>query len=477
MSSAAILTRDINAGFKPLPTQAAFLGSPVRYKFYIGPMGCGKSIVGTHHMLTCCTSTPGNAWVVGRFNKTDFDRTTRVTIDSVLSRAPEYVEGQLPNRGGWRIRTTDPDRPSTIWVMHFDESGPYASMDLGGAFIDEINGSDLSQPVPIEVWKVVASRVLRLRHVKHPYFIATGMPRGHNAYWSMAAPTSPQRRDDCAWFKPQPFENAPNLRPDYYEDLLKNGPEWAARYVYGSDEVFEGQVYPELNDAEHGVNPFEIPATWPRTVSLDHGLRNPTCAGFSAINADGVIFLYDEHYEAGKVISYHAAQIKKRLPAMQKARSIDWVADPSIFSKAMQSDGRVFSVFDEYADAGLDEWRPGENDVAAGRNRIKQLLKEGKLKFFRGRCPNIWREMEGLHWRRLKSLLDVNQPEQEADVDNHGPDMLRYLVMSRPDAATRPREHKPVDQVQRRIRRMRGDVKAALAAAREEREGGSKGYV
>jgi hypothetical protein len=442
-------------------------------------MGCGKSVVGTRHMLTCCAGVPGNAWVVGRFNKTDFDRTTRVTIDQILSDAPEFVEAELPGGDGWKIRTTDPDRPSTIWVMHFDESGPYASMDLGGAFIDEINGSDLSAPVPIEVWRVVAARVLRLKHVARPYFICTGMPLGHNCYWRMAAPASPDRRDDCAWFKPQPFENAPNLRDGYYQDLLKNGEEWAARYVYGSDEVFEGQVYPELSESLHTCDPFVVPATWPRMIVLDHGLRNPTCVGFAAVNPDGVIFVYDEHYEAGKLISYHAEQIKKRLPAMAKAREVAWVADPSIFSKTMQTAGKFYSVYDQYAEAGLEDWTPGENDVRAGRDEIKRRLKERKLIFFRGRCPNIWREMQGLHWRRLRSLDDRNAPEQEADVDNHGPDMLRYMVMSRPEAATevKPKTVKLYTDDEQRRRFQHRHIQQSVARLRAQNQPPGDDYV
>lgn len=270
-------------------------------------------------------------------------------------------------------------------------------------------------------------------------------------------------------FSPSPMENGPNLPPGYYERLARdNGPEWVARYVHGSHDVFEGQVYPELSDALHCENPFVIPPTWPRIIALDHGLRNPTCVIFAAINQDGVIFLYDEHYEAGKLVAHHAQRIKTRLPGMEKAREVTWVADPSIFSKAMQTEGRVFSVYDEYEEAGLAEWTPGENDIAAGRNRIKTMLRDGKLKFFRGRVPNTWREMTQLHWQRLRTLQDRDAPEQEADVDNHSVDALRYLVMSRPDPAEKPKEApKPVrhEDVQRRFAKQH----IAKAIARHQR--------
>jgi len=139
------------------------------------------------------------------------------------------------------------------------------------------------------------------------------------------------------------------------------------------------------------------------------------------------------------------------------------VADPSIFSKTMQTNGRIFSVYDEYSDQGLEDWNPGENDIAAGRNRIKEYLKTGRLKFFRGRTVNIWREMAGLHWRRMRSLQDVNAPEEEADVDNHGPDALRYLVMSRPDAAVVNVPVKPKTHEERQAEFRKRHIKAAVA--------------
>jgi hypothetical protein len=417
-----------------LPTQYAFASSPCRHKAYIGPLGSGKSFVLCLVCVLLAASVPGNIGVIGRYSRFDFNRTTRITLERLLH--DDLVERQLPNAEGWMIRTSDPDKPSTLYTAHFDEPGPYASMELGFFGIDEVNGDQLSPSVPEPVFGMLAARLGRLRHVRRPYGLMAGNPYGHNWVWKRFHSQSAEQLADHAMFSPKPFENASNLQPDYYPRLEKtNGPEWVQRYVYGSHDVFEGQVYSEMTEDLHTCNPFEIPATWPRIISLDHGLRNPTCVGFAAIDPDGRIVVYDEHYEAGKLIEYHAEQIKRRIAVMAKAREITWVADPSIFSKTMQTAGKVYSVFDQYADAGLDEWTPGENDVKAGRDEIKRRLKTKNLVFFRGRCPNIWREMTGLHWRRLRSLEERNAPEQEADIDNHGPDMLRYLVMSRPEPA------------------------------------------
>jgi len=413
--------------------------------------------------------------VIGRYTFRDFQRTTRTTLERVM--IPEIVERQLPGGEGWIIRTSDLDNPATLYTAHYDEPGAFTSMGLGAFAVDEVNGDDLSPSVPEAVWRMLAARLGRdVPHVKRPYGLLAGNPGGHSWPWKYHHPDSPDRLSDAWMFTPRAYENSGNLPQGYYERLERNnGADWVARYVHGSHDVFEGQVFPELAESRDCIDPFPIPETWPRIIALDHGQRNPTAVGFMAINEDGVIFLYDEHYEAGRPISYHAEKIKNRLPGLKKAKEIRWPADPSIFAKTMQKAGKTYSVFDEYSDYGLDQWEPGENDKAAGRNRIKEYLKLGKLKFFRGRVPNAWREMTQLHWKRIRSLVDRDAPEAEADVDDHSPDYLRYALMTRPDSAVREKPEAPRPTVgEQRTRRAHRHFAAALKN-RRQREDGNEG--
>jgi hypothetical protein len=468
--AAALREVNVQGEFRPLPTQREFASSAFRHRAYIGPVGSGKSEILCRVILDLAVKVPANRIVIGRYTFRDFQRTTRTTLERVM--IPEIVEKQLPGGDGWIIRTSDPDKPSTVYTAHFDEPGAFTSMGLGAFAIDEVHGDDLSPSVPEAVWRMLCARLGRdVPHVQNPYGLLGGNPGGHSWVWKYHHPSSEDRYRDAMMFSPAPYENADHLPLGYYERLEENnGPEWVSRYVHGSHDVFEGQVYPELSETRHQVPPFQIPPEWPRAISLDHGLRNPTCVGFGAISYDGVLFLYDEHYEAGKPVTYHAEQIKKRLPAMAKARAVDWTADPSIFSKTMQTEGRIFSVFDEYEECGLGDWAPGENDIAAGRNRVKELLKNGKLKFFAGRVPNVWREMTQLHWKRLRTIQDRNAPEEEADVENHGPDMLRYMVMARPEAPERivPKVKPTVEERHREAQAnfQRRHIAAAIARTR-----------
>jgi hypothetical protein len=448
-------------------------------------MGSGKSDILCRHTIICMAGVPDNQGVIGRFTHQDFKRTTLRTLQEIFNENPGLIRRELPQGEGWEINTTDPDKPSTLWTAHFDKTGPYASMALGLFAIDEVNGDSLSPSVPEAVFRMLAARLGRQKNVKHPYGLLCGNPGGHNWVWKRFSPDSPEHHlyPDHAWFKPQPFENEKNLPESYYQHLMVNGKEWAQRYVYGSDDVFEGQVYPELNERDHARPPHDIPPEWPRIIVLDHGNRNPTAILYCAIDFDGRIIVYDELYEAGKPISYHAKRIKERNARednFDKAQAVDWIADPAIFHKGtMQKAGKFFSVFDEYSDQGLSEWTPGENDSKAGRNRVKELLAGDGLKIMKRRCPNLWRELTQLRWKKLRTLMqqDKNPPEEEQDHDNHTCDCLRYAVMSRPEAAFRKIIPKPTTRKKWRRVRTRSLYQRAAASQRPNQHSKPEDYV
>jgi hypothetical protein len=434
---------DLFDGFDMLPTQGEFCRSPVRHKFYIGSVGSGKTEILCRYAVQCCASIPDNQWVIGRYTLKDFKNTTQESLERIIP--PEIVIRELPSNEGLIIRTHDPDKPSKLLYAHYDKPAPYMSLELGGFAIDEINGADQSPAVPEGVHKMLCTRLGRRKHVKRPYGIAGGNPAGHNWVWKVSSTSSDQRKHDFMMFKPQPFENDKNLIKDYYKNLMGFGDDWVKRYVYGSDDVFEGQVYTEFNPRDHIIDPFEIPKEWPRIIAMDHGLRNPTAVLLAAIGFDGEIYVYGEYYQADRAIPFHVHQIKFRTRGLDKAQSVTWVCDPSIFNKTMQKGGASYSVYDEYRDAGLGQWEPGENDMQAGRNRLKTYLKARMIKFFRNRTKNVQRELTQLHWKRLRTIQDRDDPEEEADIDNHTVDCLRYLVMSRPDKALKAPLNRNID--------------------------------
>ncbi len=222
------------------------------------------------------------------------------------------------------------------------------------------------------------------------------------------------------------FDNKANLPTDYIEGLKKLPKKLQERYLYGSDADMEGVVWEEFS-ARHIIEPFYVPIGWKKLFALDHGFTNPTAVLFGAVDYDGKIFIFNEHYEAGKPISYHAGKIKERA----EWEDFTKLADPSIFSKNQSREGSIYSIADEYRDNGI-VLRPAENDMLAGINRVNEFFKSDKLFIFKN-CVNTIHEIQNWKWKKLRPLQSQskNEPDTPMDKNDHTCDSLRYLIMSR----------------------------------------------
>jgi PBSX family phage terminase large subunit len=225
------------------------------------------------------------------------------------------------------------------------------------------------------------------------------------------------------------FDNEKNLPPDYIPNLKLLPKRLQDRHLYGSDVDTEGLVYDEFNETRHYIEPFVIPDTWERGFGLDHGFRNPTAVLWYAIDYDGVIYIYDEHYEKEKPISYHAEQIKPR-------GIFNGLCDPSVFNRTQSRQERIFSIADEYADYGIILRPAFKTKEEATINRVNEFFKQDKIKIFKN-CSNTYREVGNWKWKALKPGSEHNDKEEPMDLDNHTCDVIKYIVASRISATAR----------------------------------------
>lgn len=71
----------------------------------------------------------------------------------------------------------------------------------------------------------------------------------------------------------------------------------------------EGMIYEHWDPAQHLVDPFEIPDSWPRYWSVDFGFRHPMVIQMWAERpTDGALLLYREVYRAGRTVPEVAAE-------------------------------------------------------------------------------------------------------------------------------------------------------------------------
>lgn len=238
--------------------------------------------------------------------------------------------------------------------------------------------------------------------------------------------------------------------------------------VQGKFVQIGGLVYKNFSD-KNIVEPFSPPVDWLHVAGMDHGLNNPTAWLWAAVNKRGDMFVYDEHYENGKVVSEHAKVVLEK-EATHAIPPTYRVGDPSI--KARDAITGT-SIHLEYIENGVPIVL-GNNNVHAGINRVARLIQgenasddEGnnfnipKLYITRN-CVNLLHEIKRYRWSTWstkKMNFQKNKKEDPHKKDDHACDALRYIVASRPEVEdlSVPEEYKmqgtnpPVDPYAGRI--------------------------
>lgn len=216
-------------------------------------------------------------------------------------------------------------------------------------------------------------------------------------------------RVDCGWDAAPHIPEAEKARiyaetPPYLRDARTKGiPSMGA-----------GAIYPVEEDV-FLVDPFAIPAYWPKVYGLDVGW-NRTAAIWAAHDRDTqTVYLYSEHYRGQAEASIHATAINARG---------DWipgVIDPAARGRS-QVDGR--SLIQQYRELGLN-LHPADNSVEAGIQAVWERLSTGKLKVFR--TLQNWRNEQRFYRRDEKGRI--------VKENDHLLDATRYLLLSGLDRA------------------------------------------
>jgi PBSX family phage terminase large subunit len=388
------------ATYKLNRPQTEFFKSEEHFNCIKGTWGCGKSLVGLLKANYECESFENNLYLVIRKEYVDLR-------DSTLKDWNQHI--------GRKIISNDVryENGSVLMFRHGDDLNALKNANLGGVLM--VQAEEMTEE---DFWflngRLRRKEGTRQLHLECNY-------DGKNWIYKLFS----QKRVGSLTTT-NTFDNEAHLPPDYIPNLKKLPKKLQERHLYGSDADMEGMVWDEFSEARHLLQPFEIPKEWQRLRVLDHGVTNPTVCLWMAVDFDGKVYVYDEHYEAGKPISEHASKINSR-PKLD----YDDLADPSIFSKTGSKNGQLFSVADEYRDFNLN-FRPADNNVLAGLNRVNEYFKTDKLFIFKN-CINAIEEVETYKWKRIKPGQEKNEPDQPVKHKDHACDAIRYGIMSRPE--------------------------------------------
>ena len=297
-----------------------------------------------------------------------------------------------------------------IIFRSLDDPAKLLSINLGWFYIDQ------AEEVSEEVFLTLLGR---LRAVEKPQCWITGNPLGHNWIWHRFI-HDPVPGNII--FNAKTEENIHNL-PEGYVDSLKNNYNeiWINRYLYGSWDAFEGQIYPDFEPSIHVKHHFNVAPEWRRFIAIDHGRTNPTAILWGAVDQDDTIWVYREHYEAGQDVEYHARAVQAYL---NEGRYETYVIDPSTGAGKKDDPETIGNRYRQLKIPVVNAF----NDVQGGIDKVTQYFKNNKI-YIHKSCENLSRELVNYQWEQPSaSRMELNQPEKPLKKDDHAVDSLRYLV-------------------------------------------------
>ncbi len=181
------------------------------------------------------------------------------------------------------------------------------------------------------------------------------------------------------------------LPKEYVENLKASTPTgmWYDRAINGLWVAAEGLVYTDWDPNVHVLESFKIPADWQGVRGIDLGFVNPFVCLWGAIDHDGRLYIYDEHYESGKLIEHHATAIN------QRPEPVAWTVRDHDAQEGAELDAKgVYTI-------------PAKKDVLPGIQKVAARLKtqpDGKPRLYiMDSCPNTRREIGKYQWLKKKA--------------------------------------------------------------------------
>ena len=236
---------------------------------------------------------------------------------------------------------------------------------------------------------------------------------------------------------------------DYVNRLyLVGSAELVRAWLQGDWNAIEGAYFPEFSFQKHVIPPFEIPSHWARIRAMDWGSAKPFCVLWGAVSDGdntpiprGGIVIYREWYgwngkanEGCKMTAIEVGAGIKEREAGEKMS--DAVLDPAAFA---EDGGPSIAERLDNNWRRADNARVGRNGSMGGWDQVRERLKgdEQPMIYFFPQCTHTIRTLPALQHDSLR-------PEDvDTDSEDHAPDTLRYLCMSRPITRDKPKDSPP----------------------------------
>lgn len=316
------------------------------------------------------------------------------------------------------------DEPCRIFVRSLDEPDAIEGMECLAAWIDECG------KIKHQGWTNVQGRL----SITRGRCILTTTPYAVNWFYKevfQRAKNGDEEYEVITWSS---VDN-PTFPREEYEKRKREMPKaiFARRYD-GEFTRLEGLVYPEFDEEQHVVDSFDIPDSWLRFGGMDFGKSNPNAILCVAEDPEKKIFyVYKEFYQSETLL--------KTLSQFLHNQDLAYVLADT------QAAQNIMELNKFYGNRNV---KTADKNKDTGIARIRGLLEEGRLKFFK-RCEKTIEEIQEYHYAAPDA--DGFNNDKTVDKNNHAMDALRY-AFSRPmqglytnwSGAARGKKHKRMSE-------------------------------
>ncbi len=465
---------------KRLEKAEKFFWNPHPFSAMVGGIRNAKTTAAVRRTIFLSLAFPGNKALEARYENTALEISTLAVFKEEIKRLNDGKWGPGPIIK--KVNETDNFlelvNDSLIYWRHLDKPEDAQGTEWGIVHVDELH------EVKEETFNQLKSRMTYWNPRRIAEFLANekymkwqkqflGMNVTPQNYFYVTQNPSPNWTKKRIKENPQnefyviessTMDNIENLPPEWW-DSVKNMPdEWKKRFIEGSWEIAGGQVYKEFSTSIHVIDEIPLNPQWRRQLGQDFGLRHPTVVLWTATDEYGNVFVYNEHYEAGKLPEYHATVIKAKsdqyVPTyeFEGKTFIETVADPSGKNRSIAS---AEKLFDEYLLHGI-ACKAANHDFPLGYTRVSQYLHvdpdhihpvtgmrgSPRLFIFRN-CQNTINEFISYEWKTLPDNVNRAESEEPKKVKDDAMDTLRYIMVERPEPSTIAKKQEPATHYQR----------------------------
>ena len=262
-------------------------------------------------------------------------------------------------------------------------------------------------------------------------------------------------------------------QPDYIKQLEALPPKLREAWLHGRWDIFEGQFFEDFRTTPdiqkcveagiteeealkqhrwtHVIEPFDLNKGdcrgWNIMRSYDFGYNKPFSLGYWAVDYDGVLYRIMEMYGCTQTpdegVKWSPDEQFKRIsdferqhPWLKDRKIVDSVADPAIWDSS-----RGISIAETAEKYGI-YFSPGDNQRIPGWMQVHYRLQFDQNGYARmyvfNNCKAFIRTMPLM-------MYSETQPEDlDTKLEDHCPDEVRYMCMSRPISPIIPVETKTI---------------------------------